>query len=714
MRAAAALTVLGAGLLLAASACNNDAYCYSCGEQDNTADAAGGTSGDGGSSGTGGTFILDGGGSGGTSPDEAGADAPDACAADTQTDPKNCGACGHVCDLLGAFPKCVAGECAIDHCAQGRVDLNQTASDGCEYVCTVSNGGIEICDGADNDCNGVKDDGFDLTSDTSNCGTCGNVCSLPNATPKCDVVSGYPTCVVDTCNAGYRDVDKLSQNGCEYACPVDPPADEVCNALDDNCDGQIDEGNPGGGQACEETCPGGVCQGQCTPGTTLCVGASLICVPGVGPEIETCDGVDNDCDGVVDDGFDLSNDPNNCGACGHVCTLDHAVGGCVSGSCVIVTCLPGYASNDGDASNGCEYACPVTPPTVESCNGLDDDCNGTVDDASAIASQKPPTALCYPTVGTPCEGADFVCKGAEGWKCNYGADVEVDGNGTLAVVETRCDGIDGNCNGQVDEAFADLNTECDNGQQGACRDGGKRICDPNDVTKTMCDLSVAPDPVPGAPSAEQCNGVDDDCNGVVDDGIVDDMVAVSQSGLTFSIDRYEASRPDATQTSAGTDEARRCVKADVLPWTYATQAEAAAACAATGARLCTADEMLAACEGAAQNLYPYGSVYEPLTCNGLDYDGIPGGANDNVLMPTGSPDLPACKTAEGIYDLSGNAAEWTSTETGNTGSPNNLTIYMAKGGSYKSPALGLTCSFDLSRFASNALLPELGFRCCKD
>ena len=707
------LSLLVCGFALAAAACNNDAFCYTCGSGNEDAGGdAGGAGGDGGSSGTGGTFLFDGGETGGSVPSDGGSE--DACTADIQNDPLNCGACGHVCDLPGAFPKCVAGQCVIDSCAPGRVDLNQTASDGCEYVCTESNNKVEICDGLDNDCNGVKDDGFDLTSDPNNCGLCGNVCNLAHAKPKCEIVAGFPTCVVDHCDDGYADIDHLAQNGCEYACPVNPPVDEVCNDLDDDCDGRINDGDPGGGQPCASSCPGGQCLGQCTAGTTLCAGSELVCVPGVGPEIETCDGVDNDCDGVVDDGFDLNNDPNNCGACGHVCTLEHAVGGCQGGQCVIVTCLPGFASNDHDASNGCEYACPVTPPTVESCNGLDDDCNGVVDDAAALASQKPPQSGCYPKPGTPCAGADFVCMGADGWRCNYGAGVEVDAQGRLAVVETRCDGIDGNCNGQIDEAFADLDSACDNGAQGACRDSGKRVCDPHDDTKTICDLSFAPDPVPGAPSAEVCNGIDDDCNGIVDDGIVDDMVQVTAGGKTFYIDRYEASRPDATDTSAGVNEARRCVKAQVLPWTHASQAEAAAACAATGARLCTAEEFQAACEGGVGNLYPYGTTYQPTTCNGLDYDGIPGGANDNVLLPTGSLDLISCTTASGIHDLSGNAIEWTSTVTGNTGAPNNLPIYMAKGGSYTSPALGLTCSFSLSRFASNAILPELGFRCCKD
>jgi hypothetical protein len=704
---AAALAALALPLGLAG--CTTEAFCWTCGHTGGTGGATSSSSSSSGKGGEGGGNLF---GDGGPMDDGGDAgDAADACTADIMNDAKNCGACGNVCDLLGAFPRCVAGQCAIDTCAPGHYDLDGNSGNGCEYGCTPSNGGVEICDGKDNDCNGVIDDGFDLQSDPNNCGACGTVCSLANATAACAMVQGVPTCVVSTCADGYSDLDKLGQNGCEYQCPVWPPVAEVCNDKDDNCDGQVNEGNPGGGQPCESNCPGGVCLGECTAGTTLCAGSTLICVGGQGPTLEVCDGKDNNCDGVIDDGFDLQNDPLNCGACGVVCTAAHAIGGCKNGHCTVTTCLPGYANLDGDAQNGCEYQCPVNPPTVESCNGLDDDCNGVVDDPGPLAAQKPPASGCYPTPGTPCAGADFVCQGTKGWRCNYGPGVEVDQNGKLVLVETKCDGVDGNCNGQVDESF-DVGTACDNGLLGACRDVGKHVCDPADPSQTICDLSFPPDPVPGAPTAETCNGVDDDCNGMVDDGVVDDMLHITSSGMSFYIDRYEASRPDATSTSPGLNEARRCVNANVLPWTFTTQAEAAAACAATGARLCTAAEIQAACEGGVANAYPYGMSYQPLTCNGLDYDGVPGGANDDVLLPTGAAAM--CSTANGIHDLSGNAAEWTSTTTGNTGPPQNLVLYMAKGGSYKTPGLGLTCQFTLSRYAANAILPDLGFRCCHD
>jgi hypothetical protein len=712
----ALLSLVCAGLSLSLVGCETEAYCFSCGYFSGATSTGGPgsgghatTSGADGGGGESTLFTSSGvGGNGGAGGSGGG------CSADTENDAKNCGECGHVCDLFAAFPVCKQGQCAVASCASGHFDKNAIDSDGCEYVCTVTNGGVEACDGLDNDCNGVVDDDFLLSSDPNNCGLCGNVCNLANADAGCELTAGFPSCVVASCDPGFADLDGLDESGCEYACPVFPTTVEACNDKDDNCDGQINEGNPGGGLPCETACPNGACLGECTAGTTLCSGTTLICIPGQGPSIEVCDGKDNDCDGVIDNGYDLQTDPLNCGACGSTCTPAHAIGACAAGKCVVQACLPGYASLDGNAQNGCEYACPVSPPSAESCNGLDDDCNGVVDDPGLIAAQKPAAALCYPTAGTPCAGADFSCTGASGWRCGYGAGVEVGPDGKLAVVETKCDGIDGNCNGQIDEAFADLGTACDNGLLGACRDLGQRICDPMDVTGTKCDLSVLPNAVPGAPSAEACNGVDDDCNGLTDDGIVDDMVVVSLAPPGFRIDRYEASRPDATAVSAGLAETRRCVTANVVPWTHATYAEAATACAASGARLCTAAEMQSACQGAAMNAYPYGMSYQPLTCNGLDFDGAPGGQNDNLLLPTGAAALASCATALGIHDLSGNASEWTSTVTGNTGPPQNLAIYAAKGGSYQTPALGLTCQFSLSHIAANAILPELGFRCCHD
>jgi len=56
-------------------------------------------------------------------------------------------------------------------------------------------------------------------------------------------------CVIASCEAGFADIDNLASDGCEYGCPVVPPVAELCNDKDDDCDGVVNNGNPGGGSA---------------------------------------------------------------------------------------------------------------------------------------------------------------------------------------------------------------------------------------------------------------------------------------------------------------------------------------------------------------------------------------------------------------------------------------------------------------------------------
>jgi len=96
----------------------------------------------------------------------------------------------------------------------------------------------EICDGLDNDCDGPADENWDLQTDVSNCGVCGNVCKLDNATSTCNAGS----CKVVTCATGYYDADGKASNGCEYVCTVSNGAIDVCDSKDNDCDGKVDNG----------------------------------------------------------------------------------------------------------------------------------------------------------------------------------------------------------------------------------------------------------------------------------------------------------------------------------------------------------------------------------------------------------------------------------------------------------------------------------------
>ena len=306
---------------LAQTGCSTEAYCWDCGSTGGsagttaTASAATGTGGDGS------LFDAGSGEGGGTTGATTGAGgAANPCGKDLKNDIANCGACDNVCNIPNAFPVCKDGFCQIQECAPGWIDLNMQVANGCEYACTPSNGGVEICDGVDNDCNGQIDELTDTKTDPLNCGACNQVCSFSHASPIC----ADSKCVMGPCFVGYFDVDGVDTDGCEFAC---------------------------------------------TP---------------TNGGVEVCDNKDNNCNTQVDEGFDLTTDAQNCGSCGTNCSafFPHSVGVCSTGVCAFGPCLAGYYNLDGIAANGCEYACTPTNGGVEICDGLDNDCDGAKDEGA--------------------------------------------------------------------------------------------------------------------------------------------------------------------------------------------------------------------------------------------------------------------------------------------------------------------------------------------
>ncbi len=219
------------------------------------------------------------------------------------------------------------------------------------------------------------------------------------------------------------------------------PVPERCNGLDDDCNGAVDDG------IADVTC--GV--GPCLRTTAGCVaGAVPVCTPGA-PGVEACNSVDDDCNGAVDDGIA----PVSCG-----------VGACLQ-------TVPGCAA-------GAIPPCVSGAPTAETCNGIDDDCDGTVDDGFADITCG--IGACAVTVGGCVAGGVPSCT-----------------PGT-AVTET-CNGIDDDCDGTVDDNV--VPTACG---VGAC--GRTSTCASGAVSCTA-----------GTAQPELCNNIDDDCDGLVDDGI---------------------------------------------------------------------------------------------------------------------------------------------------------------------------------------------------
>ena len=295
------------------------------------------------------------------------------------TDVNNCGKCGNVCKYANASAACVAGVCQMVDCDRNWYDINKSAIDGCEVPCVVTNGGVEQCDGIDNNCNGVKDEGIDKNSSLLHCGLCNHACVIPNAVPVC--TNGE--CKVSACNPGYWDLNNDPKDGCEHACVPTNGGVEICDGLDNDCDGTPDDGifcNCTTAQSPRE-CGTGV--GMCQSGTQTCVsGVWQACTGMVDPKPIVCDSnTDLNCNGIVDSKeWDTKDDVNNCGGCGIVCSFPHASASCVSSACVMGACEADYYNLDGKSQNGCEYGkCLPTRGGVEYCDGIDNDCDGLVD-----------------------------------------------------------------------------------------------------------------------------------------------------------------------------------------------------------------------------------------------------------------------------------------------------------------------------------------------
>jgi len=308
-----------------------------------------------------------------------------------------------------------------------------------KVACAVQ---AEICNGLDDDGDGQIDEGIPQGAQAIDCDHDGYPLCATGATTAIDCQGN----VVPLIGGATADCnDNLSG--------VHAGADEICNGIDDDCDGVVDEGNPAGGAACVVA---GVL-GACAEGVTSCASGPMECVQTHFPTAETCNGIDDDCDGSVDEG----NPPG-----GAACTIPDAVGPCAAGvnSCASgsMTCVPTFT------------------PSAETCNGIDDDCDGSTDEGFADLTCG--VGVCSRTVPA--------CNGGVPQTCVPGT----------PGVET-CNGLDDDCDGATDEGFAPLTCGV-----GACS-----------RTVPACSSGVSQTCTPGAPAPEVCNGVDDDCDGRTDE-----------------------------------------------------------------------------------------------------------------------------------------------------------------------------------------------------
>jgi hypothetical protein len=241
------------------------------------------------------------------------------------------------------------------------------------------------------------------------------------------------------------------------------PTPELCNNLDDDCDGKIDETFAMLGITCQVGM--GACQAS---GHNVCATdhLSTTCDARAGsPTPETCDNVDDDCDGLTDEGFGV----------GMMCDGPDAD-----------LCKEGMIMCDGLGGAVCS---DMTADNPELCNNIDDDCDGSTDEGLGlgVACDGPDTDLCK-------EGVN-VCDGVGGVTCS-------DATGNSVEI---CNGFDDDCNGTIDDGFP-VGQACTVGV-GACARTGQYMCNgPGDAV--LCSAT------PGAATPEVCgDGIDQDCSG---------------------------------------------------------------------------------------------------------------------------------------------------------------------------------------------------------
>ena len=401
----------------------------------------------------------------------------------------------------GCIPACVDKECGDDGCGGSCGGCPDPTVDICHAKCDAGQCVAmfiedEICDGKDNDCDGVLDDGFADTDD-----------------------DGKADCV------DMDDDDDMSPDD-EDCAPLDPAvhpaAEEFCNDKDDNCDGNIDEEDALGcdeyyldededdfGVEADYKC---LCKPE-EPYDAQLAGDCNDDEYNVNPDAtEICDGLDNDCNEETD--------PEGVEGCTtyYVDEDEDGFGKESQSKCLCDPEYPHTALEFGD----CEDANKdINPGVEEACNEIDDNCDQVIDAEDSVGC-----AIFYydgdvDTIGTE-SNAKCLCAAEAPYDAAVFGDCNDQDNEIFPGNDEVCDGKDNDCDNITDpaETSVDCQEYYEDGDQdmfGKKDSSSQCLCDPQGLFTSLnaldCD-DLNKDVNPDQP--ESCSGLDDNCDGKQD------------------------------------------------------------------------------------------------------------------------------------------------------------------------------------------------------
>lgn len=287
---------------------------------------------------------------------------------------------------------------------------------------------------------------------------------------------------------------------------TNPNAEELCDGVDNDCDGEVDEGvrqvyyadedgDGFGGVNFVESC---VLPEGYVPISSDCNDSNATVYPSAPEE---CDGIDNNCDGDVDENLNIT------------WYLDYDADGYGDPNFPSTDCRPGngYVANDNDCN---DLNANAYPGAEEICDGIDNDCDGDID--SNLAS----------TYYVDADGDGFgdpnnpanVCDGTSGLVANSDDCDDSEGR-AYPGAEELCDGFDNNCDGTVDEGLTVTWYQDADGdgfgnalyQQVACVQPTGYVQNPNDCNDTSVNISPF--------AVEICDTIDNNCDGLINEGL---------------------------------------------------------------------------------------------------------------------------------------------------------------------------------------------------